>query len=402
MLRCGLSGQLDHDIRLLAQRLHGRDLGFRLREPTIRAAELRQLLRILRIRRDVARRQNEVIVQGETSLAVAPEAVETSVDAVRMFPAVRQAAEGVHVVLESAIIIAVDDGELFVGRMVERTAAVDTDRIRRPMRSQSAHRTADLVVHAAVADAERRAAMSDEHFIVRVIVVQRLVGKQEADIDLRSHAVGVVDRMLCAVAVASRRFAAVVLGIDDGRRRLAVLNVHGHVARAKCLARAERTDGTRAAEITDRIERRFQIFGADDFALLEARQEAPRRRILEAALVVESHLAIAAGNDLDDDIAVCRLLRRQVGGSSRIAVAAAIRRDLILQIVESRQRRFLADPRQEDIANLGVVELDLILDIKLDVLHQELHIVRRLVLLHGVLDARLRSRQRSLDILPGF
>ena len=102
MLRCGLSGQLDHDIRLLAQRLHGRDLGFRLREPTIRAAELRQLLRILRIRRDVARRQNEVIVQGETSLAVAPEAVETSVDAVRMFPAVRQAAEGVHVVLESA------------------------------------------------------------------------------------------------------------------------------------------------------------------------------------------------------------------------------------------------------------------------------------------------------------
>ena len=83
-------------------------------------------------------------------------------------------------------------------------------------------------------------------------------------------------------------------------------------------------------------------------------------------------------------------------------MAAAIRRDLILQIVESRQRRFLADPRQEDIANLGVVELDLILDIKLDVLHQELHIVRRLVLLHGVLDARLRSRQRSLDILPGF
>ena len=208
--------------------------------------------------------------------------------------------------------------------------------------------------------------------------------------------------MLCAVAIASRRFAAVVLGIDDGRRRLAVLNVHGHVARAERLARAERADGTRAAEITDRIERRFQIFGADDFALLESRQEAPRRRILEAALVVESHLAIAAGNDLDDDIAVCRLLRRQVGGSSRIAVAAAVCRDLILQIVESRQRRFLADPRQEDIANLGVVELDLILDIKLDVLHQELHIVRRLVLLHGVLDARLRSRQRSLDILPGF
>ena len=321
---------------------------------------------------------------------------------VRMLFAVRHAAEGVHIILESAVIVAVSDGELLIRRMVDRTAAVDADRIRRTMRSQTFQRSADLVIHAAVADAERRAAVSDERFVVHIVVVQRLVGNQGADIDLRAHAVDVVNRVLCTVAIASRGLAAVVLGIDDARRRLAVLDMHGHVARSERFPRTERADSSRPAEVTDRVERRFEILRADDLALLESREETLGRRILKAALVVELHVAVTAGNDLDDDIAVLRLLCGKVCCCGRIAVAAAVRRDLILQVVESRERRLLADACQKDVANFGIVELDLVLDVELNVLHEELHFVRRRIFLHVVLDVRLRLGQRPFDVLPGL
>ena len=238
---------LDEHICAMAEAAHGRAVDGELR---IRPRRMRHLVPIageLAAQRQMARRERRVI--GERRLRQLPCALDADMGARGVLLAVRVALVLVDIIFQAAIVQSVVELERRVMQMVERIAAEEAHGIRLAVRAPVAHRAAELVVHLADAEAERRAAASDGHLIVHVVVVHMAVGNERAEPEPPARAADIVEGMLQAVTVAPRGLRAVVLRVEHGIRRLAVLDAHRHIARAERLARREHADGARAGDI---------------------------------------------------------------------------------------------------------------------------------------------------------
>ena len=81
----------------------------------------------------------------------------------------------------------------------------------------------------------------------------------------------------------------------------------------------------------------------DDLALLQPLDETHRDAVLQLAVVVELHVAVAARDDAHRDRAVLRLLCGQKRRRCRIAVRARVDRDLRDRLVQLRERQLVME-----------------------------------------------------------
>ena len=249
-----LPGKLQHNIRLMPERLHASHRRLRLRERTVRPRLPRKLLRPLRLACQRSRRHRRAVIQIRALPAVI--AFHSDMNAVRMLRGI-QRRELIEIVLQLAVIIPEPPFQLPIVQMENRAAAEKADGVRRAVRPERAHRAAERIIHTAESEAELRAAVSDHRFIVHIIIVQLIIGRHRAHIDARPRASDIVQALLHAEPILARRLRAVVLRVQHRIRPLAVLHAHRQIARPEILARTQNADRLRAGNIGNRIQRRL-------------------------------------------------------------------------------------------------------------------------------------------------
>ena len=114
--------------------------------------------------------------------------------------------------------------------MPEGRPPEDAVGVRRALRPKFLRFCSQFVVRAGKADAEFRRAVPRGDFHGNVVAVLVRIGNQGAEIELAARAEKVAQLPLQAVAVASRRPAAVVLSVDDEGVLLALCHLHRQVA----------------------------------------------------------------------------------------------------------------------------------------------------------------------------
>ena len=308
--------------------------------------------------------------------------------------------EGINIVGKPAVIIAILKGQHPVMQMVNGPLSEQGQGQGIALGPHLAQQAPHLVIHAADANPQGGAPVAHQSLVVCIVVMQFSIGNQRTHIDAPAVAPHIVDGMLHAVAVAARIGAAVILHIEDGIRPLALLDAHRQITGAEIRPRLQHAHRLVAAGIRQGVEHRLQFLCPDNLVLLQPHQEIPDYILLQAAVIINLHLAVAARNNLQHHHAIFAGLCRQIGRRRRIPMPAAIARNLADGGIEIGQGTSLTHAILQNLHQRRLVQGE-IRRLQAEIRNGKLHLPALFIRHRRIIpDLRLGHALLSPDILP--